>query len=73
MTDADKPSLRFLGATGTVTGSRYLIEAKGRRILIDCGFFQGYKQLRERNWKPFPEEERLRALPGVKLVPLGGY
>ena len=54
MTDADKPSLRFLGATGTVTGSRYLIQAKGRRILIDCGLFQGYKQLRERNWKPFP-------------------
>lgn len=54
MSISEKPSLRFLGATGTVTGSRYLIEAKGRRILIDCGLFQGYKQLRERNWKPFP-------------------
>ena len=51
---SERPSLRFLGATGTVTGSRYLIEAKGRRVLIDCGLFQGYKQLRERNWKPFP-------------------
>src|SRR5690606_11453888 len=48
------PSLSFLGATGTVTGSRYLVEADGRRILVDCGLFQGYKQLRLRNWKSFP-------------------
>lgn len=47
-------SLKFLGATGTVTGSRYLIEADGRRLLVDCGLFQGYKQLRQRNWNPFP-------------------
>ena len=39
-------SLQFLGATGTVTGSRYLVEAAGRRVLVDCGLFQGYKQLR---------------------------
>lgn len=51
MSDA---SLSFLGATGTVTGSRYLIQASGRRILVDCGLFQGYKQLRLRNWAPFP-------------------
>lgn len=49
-----RPTLRFLGAAGTVTGSRYLIEAGGRRILVDCGLFQGFKQLRERNRKPFP-------------------
>ena len=49
-----RPTLRFLGATGTVTGSRYLIESAGRRILVDCGLFQGYKQLRQRNWKRFP-------------------
>lgn len=48
------PTLRFLGATGTVTGSRYLLEAEGRRILVDCGLFQGYKQLRLRNRRPFP-------------------
>lgn len=54
MTTSGNPSLRFLGATGTVTGSRYLIEVDKRRILVDCGLFQGYKQLRERNWKPFP-------------------
>ncbi|RWB96376.1 MAG: MBL fold metallo-hydrolase [Mesorhizobium sp.] len=47
-------SLRFLGAAGTVTGSRYLLEADGHRILVDCGLFQGYKQLRDRNRAPFP-------------------
>lgn len=46
--------LSFLGATGTVTGSKYLLEAGSRRILVDCGLFQGYKQLRLRNWKPLP-------------------
>ena len=49
-----RPKLRFLGAAGTVTGSRYLIEALGQRILIDCGLFQGFKQLRARNRRPFP-------------------
>lgn len=48
------PTLRFLGAAGTVTGSRYLIEWGSRRILVDCGLFQGFKQLRRRNRKPFP-------------------
>lgn len=46
--------LSFLGAAGTVTGSRHLLEADGRRLLIDCGLFQGLKQLRLRNWGPFP-------------------
>lgn len=46
--------ITFLGATGTVTGSKYLLEHQGKRILIDCGLFQGYKQLRLRNWQPFP-------------------
>jgi len=54
MTRTARPRLRFLGAAGTVTGSRYLIEAMGRRILVDCGMFQGFKQLRARNRKPFP-------------------
>lgn len=48
------PKLHFLGATGTVTGSCYLLEAAGRRLLIDSGLFQGYKQLRLRNWAPPP-------------------
>jgi metallo-beta-lactamase family protein len=46
--------LSFLGAAGTVTGSRYLVQAGQRQILLDCGLFQGLKQLRLRNWAPFP-------------------
>ncbi|MBX9745357.1 MAG: MBL fold metallo-hydrolase [Hyphomonadaceae bacterium] len=45
-------SLTSLGAAGTVTGSKHLMEADGRRILVDCGMFQGLKVLRERNWAP---------------------
>lgn len=40
----------FLGATQTVTGSRYLLQCSGRRLLVDCGLFQGYKYLRLKNW-----------------------
>ncbi|MFM6985949.1 MAG: MBL fold metallo-hydrolase [Hydrogenophaga sp.] len=46
--------LRFLGAAGTVTGSKYLVEHKGQSLLVDCGLFQGYKQLRLRNRDPLP-------------------
>uniref|UniRef100_UPI002FCC1FBA MBL fold metallo-hydrolase n=1 Tax=Ramlibacter sp. TaxID=1917967 RepID=UPI002FCC1FBA len=46
--------LQFLGATGTVTGSRYLVTEGKTRILVDCGLFQGVKALRLRNWKSFP-------------------
>ncbi|WP_374361473.1 MBL fold metallo-hydrolase RNA specificity domain-containing protein [Pseudoduganella danionis] len=46
--------LKFLGATGTVTGSKYLLNTGSATILIDCGLFQGYKQLRLRNWEEFP-------------------
>ena len=48
------PLLRFLGATGTVTGSRFLLETPRARVLIDCGLYQGLKPLRLRNWSPFP-------------------
>lgn len=48
------PTLTFLGAAGTVTGSKYLLEVGSRRILIDCGLFQGLKELRQRNWRPLP-------------------
>ena len=47
-------SLTFLGAAGTVTGSKHLLEVDGRRILVDCGLFQGLKELRLRNWEPLP-------------------
>ncbi|EDP87138.1 metallo-beta-lactamase family protein [Burkholderia mallei ATCC 10399] len=46
--------LTFLGATETVTGSKYLLEDAGTRVLIDCGLFQGTKKLRLRNWSPLP-------------------
>ena len=46
--------LTFLGGTGTVTGSRYRVEHAGGSVLVDCGLFQGYKQLRLRNWSPLP-------------------
>lgn len=46
--------LKFCGAAGTVTGSRYLLEHAGRQFLIDCGLFQGLKQLRRRNWEDPP-------------------
>jgi metallo-beta-lactamase family protein len=49
-------NLRFLGATGTVTGSRYLLDTGAHRVLVDCGLFQGYKALRLRNWSPLPVE-----------------
>ncbi|OIR01010.1 ribonuclease [mine drainage metagenome] len=46
--------LTFLGATGTVTGSKYLITSGSQRILVDCGLFQGLKQLRLKNWAKLP-------------------
>ncbi len=46
--------ITFLGGAGTVTGSKYLLEKDGTRILVDCGLFQGFKALRLRNWAPFP-------------------
>lgn len=46
--------LQFLGAAGTVTGSKYLLTYKNKRILIDCGLFQGLKTLRLKNWDKFP-------------------
>ncbi len=45
------PKLTFLGASGTVTGSRYLLEVGSRRILVDCGLFQGKSELRQKNWQ----------------------
>jgi metallo-beta-lactamase family protein len=46
--------ITFLGAAGTVTGSKYLIEAAGKRLLVDCGLFEGTRELRQRNWEALP-------------------
>src|SRR6202035_1992725 len=53
--------LTFLGAAGCVTGSKYLVEAAGpsgtsKKLLIDCGLFQGLDELKQRNWNPLPVE-----------------
>lgn len=51
---APRPTLRFLGAAGTVTGSKFLVETAKARILVDCGLFQGDRQWRRRNWDDLP-------------------
>jgi metallo-beta-lactamase family protein len=50
--------LTFLGAAGTVTGSKYLVEAAGKRLLLDCGIFQGSPELTARNFKPLPTDAK---------------
>lgn len=51
-------TLTPLGAAGTVTGSKFLVEHGGRRVLVDAGLFQGLKELRERNWAEFPVDPK---------------
>ncbi len=51
-------TLSFWGGVGTVTGSKYLLETDRSRVLVDCGMFQGLKELRERNWQPPPFDPR---------------
>ena len=51
-------SISFWGGVGTVTGSKYLVESGGSRVLVDCGLFQGFKELRERNWQEPPFDPR---------------
>ena len=50
--------LTFLGAAGCVTGSKYLVEAAGKRLLVDCGIFQGSQELQDRNYKPLPVDPK---------------
>jgi metallo-beta-lactamase family protein len=55
--------ITFLGGAGTVTGSKYLLELGDSQVLVDCGLFQGFKNLRLRNWAPFPvDPARLQAV-----------
>jgi metallo-beta-lactamase family protein len=58
--------LSFLGAVGTVTGSRYLLTTDRAQVLIDCGLYQGYKQLRLKNWAPPPFDPK--ALDAIVLT-----
>src|SRR6476661_7337844 len=51
-------NLTFLGAAGSVTGSKYLVEAAGKRLLVDCGIFQGPQELQDRNYKPLPVDPK---------------
>ena len=51
-------TLTFLGAAGTVTGSKHLLDLGDHRVLVDCGLFQGLKELRERNWAALPIDPR---------------
>ena len=52
-------TISFYGGVGTVTGSKYLLEHGGKKVLVDCGLFQGLKELREKNWQepPFDPKE----------------
>ena len=51
---SQKGFIQVLGAAGTVTGSKYLIGANGKKFMVDCGLFQGLKELRLLNWNPLP-------------------
>jgi metallo-beta-lactamase family protein len=53
-TVVDQLTLTFLGASGTVTGSKYLVEFGKTKVLVDCGLFQGLKELRLKNWECLP-------------------
>jgi metallo-beta-lactamase family protein len=52
------PTIKFLGAVGTVTGSRFIVEGKASKVMIDCGLYQGLKELRLKNWEKFPEDPK---------------
>jgi metallo-beta-lactamase family protein len=58
--------ITFFGATKTVTGSKFLLEADGASVLVDCGLFQGLKHLRQMNWEPTPFD--VRSLDAVVLT-----
>ncbi|HQU82294.1 MAG TPA: MBL fold metallo-hydrolase [Pyrinomonadaceae bacterium] len=59
--------ITFLGGVGSVTGSKYLLESNGKKILVDCGLFQGEKELRERNWQD-PKEFDPKELDAIIIT-----
>ena len=65
-TASSEAQLRFLGGAGTVTGSSYLLEIEGAKLLVDCGLFQGSRKLKELNWSPFSFDPR--AIDAVLLT-----
>ena len=60
--------ISFFGATGCVTGSRFLLEVDNHRLLVDCGLFRGPKEHRVRNWEQFPVPPK--SIDRVLLTPL---
>lgn len=62
----NSPTISFWGGVGTVTGSKYLLETAQARVLVDCGMFQGLKELRLRNWQQPPFD--VRALSAVLIT-----
>lgn len=58
--------ITFHGAAGTVTGSRHLLEIEGKRYLVDCGMFQGTREIRDKNWEPFPVDPQ--SLDGIIIT-----
>ncbi len=62
----DKMTINFLGAAGTVTGSKYLLESGNKKLMVDCGVFQGLKELRLLNWEQ-PEYDP-KAIDAVVLT-----
>lgn len=66
--------IEFLGAAGTVTGSKYLLEVDGRKLLVDCGLFQGRKELRQKYWSGYqaPGTRGQAILDGVREVKMHG-
>ena len=60
-------TISFYGGVGSVTGSKYLLESNGKKVLVDCGLFQGLKELRERNWQD-PEGFRASEIDAVIIT-----
>lgn len=59
-------SIKFLGACGTVTGSKYLLSVYDKKYLIDCGLYQGDKETKKKNWDNFPED--VKSIKGIILT-----
>jgi metallo-beta-lactamase family protein len=59
-------TIAFLGATDTVTGSRFLVSSAKSKVLVDCGLFQGVKSIRKKNWDPFPVD--VKSIDSVVLT-----